>query len=560
MSVSSEIAIHVENLSKEFKLYSRPLDMFIEMVRGKPRHRPFWALQNISFDVYRGQVVGILGRNGAGKSTLLKIITGTLDKSSGAVQTHGRISSILELGTGFSGEYTGRENIYLGGLMVGLSREEIQAKEDWIIEFSELRDFVDQPFKTYSTGMQARLTFATAVCIDPDILIVDEALSVGDARFARKSFSQMEKFRKEGRTILFVSHDTNQVVAFCDHAIILEHGRVYDQGAPSYIRGVYYDLLFGKGKNSVAGTGGEIKTEYSLDVSKVKNEIGFCWQIGLAEIPVLGDSSEYPESSFFVLCEDGRPLGTGHSLHDNIRNFGKGLFSHWGSLLLFSTSDNSDPRTNGRKYSMRQKDSIEDTASMEKQLEPQEEDRPDESPERRDIRHHALKKLGLTQPFVDSGNTHVARYGNGKAELLDFGILDEQGNKVRKLVSGSKYTLFSRAVVYEKTHALVTGFTINNIYGIELVGINSFLQEKVIYDVPQGSVVETKVPVTMWITNGTYFLSVAIGDPEADTSVQFDQRFDALQFEVDFTKGIHTTSMVNLNADYSVEVVFKESE
>jgi ABC-type polysaccharide/polyol phosphate transport system ATPase subunit len=246
MNGSSEIAIHVEHLSKVFKIYSHPSDMFLELVRGKPRYRPFWALQDVSFDVHRGQVVGILGRNGAGKSTLLKIISGTLDKTSGEVQAHGRISSILELGTGFNGEYTGRENIYLGGLMVGLSREEIRKKEDWIIEFSELREFIDQPFKTYSTGMQARLTFSTAVCIDPNILIVDEALSVGDARFSRKSLDKIKEFRDTGHTILLVTHDINVVTAFCDHAIIFEKGKIFDQGDPRRISTVYFDLMFGQ--------------------------------------------------------------------------------------------------------------------------------------------------------------------------------------------------------------------------------------------------------------------------------------------------------------------------
>jgi len=246
MTNQPDAAIHVANLSKEFKVYSHPSDMAREIITGRPRHKSFWALQDISLDVQRGEVVGLLGRNGAGKSTLLKIISGTLDKTSGEVQTNGRISSILELGTGFSGEYTGRENIYLGGLMVGLSREEIKAKEDWIIEFSELRDFIDQPFKTYSSGMQARLTFSTAACVDPDILIVDEALSVGDARFNRKSFAKIEEFRKAGRTILLVTHNVNAVTGFCTRAVILEKGRIFDEGDPRRISIVYFDMMFGK--------------------------------------------------------------------------------------------------------------------------------------------------------------------------------------------------------------------------------------------------------------------------------------------------------------------------
>jgi ABC-type polysaccharide/polyol phosphate transport system ATPase subunit len=565
MSGSSETSISVKNLFKAFKIYARPSDMFTELFGGKPRHRLFWALQDVSLDVHRGQVVGILGRNGAGKSTLLKIISGTLDKTSGEVQANGRISSILELGTGFNGEYTGRENIYLGGLMVGLSREEIKAKEDWIIEFSELRNFIDQPFKTYSTGMQARLTFSTAVCIDPDILIVDEALSVGDARFSRKSFSKMEEFRKQGRTILLVSHNSNQVASFCDYALILENGRVFDHGEPSRLRGVYYDLLFGKGDEHVATKPDseetqeseksaehafplsvetpeipqDIETEYLLDAGKIKEEIGFCWRVDLADLPIEGDGPETPSQSDFILCEDGRSLGSGHADHEMIRNAGRGLFSHWGKQLFFSSSDNSDPRNNGRKYSLKSIDALE-LAENEQ-----------ESSERREIRRAALKKLGLTRPFVDHGNTHQTRYGNGKAEILDFGILDENGKRVSRLASGKKYTIFSRSVFFEKVNSASAGFAICNLMGLELYSLNATPQNKVVYDVAQGELLEARVVVTMWLTNGVYFLTVTMAEGSAD--VQYDQRIDALQFEIDFRDGISSTSIVNLDETYIME-------
>lgn len=288
MSGSSDIAIHLANLSKEFKIYSHPKDMVLEILGRRSRHRSFWALQDVSLDVHRGEVVGLLGRNGAGKSTLLKIISGTLDKTSGEVQTNGRISSILELGTGFNVEYTGRENVYLGGLMVGLSREEIRAKEDWIIEFSELRDFIDQPFKTYSSGMQARLTFSTAVCIDPDILIVDEALSVGDARFTRKSFAKIGEFREEGRTILLVTHNTNAVTAFCTQAYILEKGRIFDQGDPRRISTVYFDMMFGQIATE------ELKKEHgeSPDIKEEKTSENI-----IAKEEIVPPDSAYPSSA-----------------------------------------------------------------------------------------------------------------------------------------------------------------------------------------------------------------------------------------------------------------------
>ena len=220
--------------------------MLVETITGRQKHTEFAALRNVSFDVKPGSIVGILGRNGAGKSTLLRIIAGTLDATDGSVAVNGRVAAILELGTGFHPEYSGRENIYLGGLCLGLSRAEIKAKFNEIVAFAELEDFIEQPFRTYSSGMQARLTFAVATSVDPDILIVDEALSVGDARFALKSFDRIRQFAARNKSILFVSHDINQVMTFCDEAIMLEHGEVFAQGDPREVGNIYHQRLFGE--------------------------------------------------------------------------------------------------------------------------------------------------------------------------------------------------------------------------------------------------------------------------------------------------------------------------
>jgi len=252
MDAQPDVAIRVRDLSKCYRIYRRPADLFIEALTGRARHREFWSLRGVSFDVGWGEIFGVVGRNGAGKSTLLKIVSGTLDHTSGDVTVNGKVAAILELGSGFHPEFSGRENIYLGGMCLGLSREQVEERIDEIIDFSELRPFIDQPFKTYSSGMQSRLTFATATSIDPDILIIDEALSVGDARFQRKSFTRIERFRKRGKTILLVSHDVNTIATFCDRAVFLENGEVRDIGAPKRVILEYHRVIFSETGAEVA--------------------------------------------------------------------------------------------------------------------------------------------------------------------------------------------------------------------------------------------------------------------------------------------------------------------
>jgi len=242
-------AIRIINLGKKYRIFSHPADPLLELMFEKSRHISKQALEDINLTVKRGEIVGIMGRNGAGKSTLLKIIAGTLESTSGELEVNGRISSILELGTGFHPEYTGRENIFMGGFCMGLTRAEVNSRLHEIINFSELNDVIDQPFKTYSTGMQARLTFSTAISVEPDILIVDEALSVGDAKFQKKCISWMRNLSKKDATILLVTHDSNTITSLCDRAVILESGQIYSEGEPKKITEEYQNLLFGGSEN-----------------------------------------------------------------------------------------------------------------------------------------------------------------------------------------------------------------------------------------------------------------------------------------------------------------------
>lgn len=228
-----ENVIKIENITKKYDLYASPYDRFREAVgvRKKNLHKDFYALKDINFDVKRGETVGIIGTNGSGKSTLLKIITGVLNQTSGNAQVNGKVSALLELGAGFNQEYTGLENIYLNGRMMGYSKKEMDTRVDDIIEFAEIGEFIHQPVKTYSSGMFARLAFAVAINVEPDILIVDEALSVGDLFFQNKCFRKFEELREKNVTILFVSHDIASVRQMCSRVLWIEKGiqKIFDK-------------------------------------------------------------------------------------------------------------------------------------------------------------------------------------------------------------------------------------------------------------------------------------------------------------------------------------------
>src|SRR5574337_620691 len=247
-------SIRVEGLSKRYEIYAQPADRLKQMILPRVQRamrRParnyfneFWALRDVGFNVRKGETVGIVGRNGSGKSTLLQMICGTLNPTLGTVAVNGRIAALLELGAGFNPEFTGRENARLGGLLYGLSEQELDARFDAILDFAEIGDFIDQPVKTYSSGMYVRLAFAVAINVSPDVLVVDEALSVGDEAFQRKCFARIDAIRDAGATVLFVSHAAGTVVELCDRAILLDQGEMIADGAPKCVVARYHKLLY----------------------------------------------------------------------------------------------------------------------------------------------------------------------------------------------------------------------------------------------------------------------------------------------------------------------------
>ena len=276
---SDDIIIKMENISKCFQTYSKPIDRLKQMLFGRfgrRYYRRFWALRNINFEIRKGECVGVIGKNGAGKSTLLQILVGTLAPTTGTVYTRGRIAALLELGSGFNPDFTGHDNIYMNASILGLPREEIDIRYQEIVDFANIGDFINEPVKTYSTGMIMRLAFAVQIMVNPDILIVDEALSVGDAAFQRKCFAHMEKLIKGGTTIFLVTHDTSSVKRFCQKCIFLKNG------ALDYIGDVeegvtrYYQFLFPQS--------GESQTEENKELPREKSiEDGYCLEIKGAE-------------------------------------------------------------------------------------------------------------------------------------------------------------------------------------------------------------------------------------------------------------------------------------
>lgn len=268
--MSSEIAIKVENLSKCYQIYDTPRDRLKQFIlpraqrlagmQPKSYHKEFWALKDVSFEVKKGETVGIIGRNGSGKSTLLQLICGTLNPTSGSITAHGRLAALLELGSGFNPEFSGRENVYMNAALLGLSQEEIDTRYDDIASFADIGDFIEQPAKTYSSGMFVRLAFAVNIMSQPEIMVVDEALAVGDMNFQAKCMTALKRIQEKGATVLFVSHDVGAVKSLCQQAVYLERGNVVATGpapevAEQYVRAMREEMSADVRKHSRVSSG-----------------------------------------------------------------------------------------------------------------------------------------------------------------------------------------------------------------------------------------------------------------------------------------------------------------
>lgn len=457
----TKLALKVQGLTKTFKVWNRPSDMLVEAVTGRARHTDFTALEDVSFELASGSVLGVLGRNGAGKSTLLRLVAGTLDPTRGSVEVDGRIASILELGTGFHLDYSGRENIFLGGMCLGLSRKEIKAKFDEIVEFAELAEFIDRPFRTFSSGMQARLTFAVATSIDPDILIIDEALAVGDARFTLKSFDRIQQFRRRGKAILLVSHDINTVSAFCDQAILLERGKLIASGAAGKVANIYHELLFGP-----------------PDAAVVARD-------AVAEKPA-------PQSSAPVLVavETADVSSAEVEQVDSVLPMGE----EGADLLAMG----------------------EPAPEVEAPI-GQPEDVPEPVTAVAEIEHipHHLDNV-TSEQFL--------RYGNKAVEIIAFRILDGKGKPVTALDSLQRYKFHLRLLASEDAPDVGVGILVRSYKGAQIFAVNSHaLTPRQVRTLKAGQAMDILMPFDANLGHGTFFASaVASRSDGLKHDAQFD--------------------------------------
>lgn len=422
MSVeSNNNAITVNNVTKIYKLYEKPIDRLKEAMSPthKNYHRDFYALNGISFDVKKGQTVGIIGTNGSGKSTILKIITGVLTPTAGNLEVNGVISALLELGAGFNMDYTGIENIYMNGTMMGFSRKEMDDKLKDILDFADIGDFVYQPVKTYSSGMFVRLAFALAINVEPEILIVDEALSVGDVFFQAKCYRRMEEIRQNGTTILMVTHDMGAIIKYCDQVVVLNKGNFIAQGEPGKMVDLYKKILANQ------------MDDLSLELEEIRS----------------------------------------------------------GEL-----NDFSGEHVKSRK---------EAKAAQE-----------------------GFMKDKLTV------NPNRTEYGDKKAEIVDFGLLDERGNVSNLLLKGEYFTIKERIHFHGDIEAPIFTYTIKDKRGADLTGTNTMYEASDVEPVKNGDEYEVEFKQKMTLQGGEYLLSMSCTGFENGEHVVYHRLYDIVNITV----------------------------
>lgn len=436
MSVNwNKKAISVNNITKIYKLYEKPVDRLKEAlsVTRKNYHRDFYALNSISFDVEKGKTMGIIGTNGSGKSTILKIITGVLTPTSGNLEVKGVISALLELGAGFNMDYTGIENIYMNGTMMGFSKKEMDGKLQDILDFADIGDFVYQPVKTYSSGMFVRLAFALAINVEPEILIVDEALSVGDVFFQAKCYRRMEDIRRNGTTILMVTHDMGAILKYCDRVVVLNKGTFIAEGEPGKMVDLYKKIL----ANQMDDLESSILSDYS-------------------------GQEACDQTKTVISCQEG------------------------------------------------------------------------------------LMKDKLTV------NPNRTEYGDKRAEIVDFGLLDERGNVTNLLLKGERFSIKERIRFHTQIKTPIFTYTIKDKRGADLTGTNTMYEASDVQAVGTGDEYEVEFNQKMTLQGGEYLLSMSCTGFENGEHVVYHRLYDIVNITVISNK--NTVGIYDMEPEVSLKL------
>ena len=456
-------AIEVRDVEKVYRLYDKNTDRLKESLglTKKKLHKDFYALKGVSFDVEEGRSVGIIGTNGSGKSTMLKIITGVLTPTSGTVSVRGKVSALLELGAGFNMEYTGIENIYMNGTMMGFTKEEMDGKLDEILKFADIGDFVYQPVKSYSSGMFVRLAFALAINVEPEILIVDEALSVGDIFFQSKCYHHMDKLRKNGTTILMVTHDMSSVLKYCDKAILLNDGEKVSEGRPGEIIDLYKRILAG---------------QYNADeVLKSQQENA----MGLSDNAEIAGEDKQAEPS-----AEGKVQGALENAAEHVA---------------------ADVHDNGTEL-MRSSMNI---------------------------------------------NPNLNEYGDKRAEIYDFGILDKDGRLTNLILKGEEFTIRERIRFNAAVEAPIFTYTFRDKKGNDLSGTNTLFENAEVEAAEKGDTYEVEFKQRMDLQGGEYLLSMSCTGFEQGEHVVYHRLYDLLNLTVISNK--NTVGVYDMNSAVKVK-------
>lgn len=456
-------------------------------MRGKKYHKEHWALRDVNFDVPKGKTVGIVGRNGSGKSTLLQIIAGILTPTAGKVEVNGKVSALLELGSGFNPEFTGRENVLLNGAVSGFSQEEIEARLPFIEGFADIGEFFDQPVKIYSSGMFVRLAFACAINVDPDILIIDEALSVGDAKFQHQCYNKFLEFQEAGKTILFVSHSTDTIVNHCDYAVLLEGGAVVEMGEPKTITNYYLDLLF---------------------TGKIT---GYAHSPVLIEEGYKGFNIVHYRMKYYAFLQSLGPTDLTHANDNELQKYAAEhkcvVGSVWEEVrqiinkIVSTGSDSSDPPA---EISLEIHSVKKEKTELEKFLE----------------------EVPASDNCVNrkSYNKNEYRYGDRRAEIIDYLIVVGDKYDPVTINSGDVVDMYVKYKFNEDVESPMFGFAIKTVDGVIIYGNNTRLSRVPIPPALKNDIIIIKWTINFTSNSGDFFLNLGVAEKYPSVDMPIDNR------------------------------------